>query len=57
MSFLIIFSNFKKEKKSVGFPGGPVVKNLPLSMQRTEVPSLVQDDTTCHEAAKLVHHN
>ena len=30
------------------FPGGPVVKN-PLPLQGTWVPSLAQEDSTCHK--------
>ena len=41
--------------KRVGdFPGGPVVKNLP--MQGTGVWSLVQGNPTCRGARRPVHH-
>ena len=35
----------------VGFPGGSVVKNLAASAE-TQVQSLIQEDPTCHGAAK-----
>ena len=37
-------------------PGGAVVKNC-LPMQATQVQALVQEDSTCHGATKLVCHN
>ena len=45
-----------KVSKGRGLPGGPVVGNH-LSMQETQVRSLVQDDTTCCMQAKLKCHN
>ena len=37
-----------------GFPGGPLVKNLP-PMQGSRVPSLVWEDPTCHRATAEAH--
>ena len=37
-----------------GFPGGPVVKNPPINAGHTGL-ILVQEDPTCHKAAKPVH--
>ena len=38
------------------FPVGAVVKNLPANTGEW-VQSLVEEDPSCHEAAKPVHHN
>ena len=38
------------------FPGGLVVKNC-LTMQKTQVQSLVQEDPICRRATKPVYHN
>ena len=43
-------------KKNRGFPGGAVVENR-LPMQGTRVRALVQEDPTCHGAAKPGRHN
>ena len=44
------------EKDKGGFPGGPLVKNLP-AVQETRVQSLVWEGPTCRVATKSVHHN
>ena len=45
-------------KTSRGFPGGPVIQNLPrLAMQGTLVLSLVPEDSTCHRAANPMQHS
>ena len=40
----------------LGFPGSPVVKNLP-AIAGTQVQSLVQEDPTCYGATNAVCHN
>ena len=60
-----IVSNNFYEMLISDFPGGAVVKNPPatqwfricLPMQGTQVRALVQEDPTCHRAAKPVRHN
>ena len=37
------------------FPGGPLVKNPPCNAGDTSSQSLLQEDFTCHGAAKPVH--
>ena len=44
------------ESVKQGFPYGAVVKNLPANAG-TQVRSLVWENSTCHRATKLVHHN
>ena len=47
-------------KVDTDFPGGLVVKNLPVNAGDTgsvPVSSLVWEDSTCHGATKPVHHN
>ena len=44
------------EKEKGGFPGGPLVKNLP-AVQETRVQSLVWEGPTCRVATKFAHHN
>jgi len=39
------------------FPDGPVVKNTPANSAGTRVRSLVQEDSTCCRAIKLVSHS
>ena len=46
----------EEEKEKGGFPGGPLVKNLP-AIQETQVQSLVWEDPTCHVATRFVHHS
>ena len=47
-------------KVDTDFPGGLVVKNLPVNSGDTgsiPVSSLVWEDSTCHGATKSVYHN
>ena len=45
-----------RDIRKKGFPGGPVVKDLPCN-EGTVVQSLVQEDPTCCKATKPVCHN
>jgi len=38
------------------FPGGPEVKNPPAN-SGSQIQSLLQEDPTCHSAAKPVYHS
>ena len=40
-----------------GFPGGPAVVKSLLGNAGDQVRSLVQEDATCHRAAKPLHPN
>ena len=45
-----------KRNENEGFPGGPVVKNLPANAG-DPVRSLVLEDSTCHRVTKPEHYS
>ena len=51
-----IIQCFMSKSRLMDFPGGTVDKNPPR-IQRTYVPSLVQENPTCNRAAKSMHQN